>query len=52
MPQLKVDIIYELPIYKGELNAYKLDNLILQIEVYCRIKTCTEDSIKIKLASL
>ena len=33
VPQLKLDIKFELPIYNGELNAEKLDNWIFQIEV-------------------
>ena len=37
VPQLKLDIKFELPIYNGEINAEKLDNWIHQIEVYCRI---------------
>ena len=52
MPQLKIDIKFELPIYNGELNAEKLDNWIRQIEVYCKIQKFTEDNIKIQLASL
>ena len=47
MPQLKLDIKFELPIYNGELNAEKLDDWIHQIEVYCRIQKFTEDNIKI-----
>ena len=31
MPQLKLDIKFELPIYNGELNAEKLNNWIRQI---------------------
>ena len=52
MPHLKLDIKFELPMYKGELNAEKLDNWIRQIEVYCRIQKFTEDDIKIQVASL
>ena len=52
MPQLNLDIKFELPIYNGELNAEKLDNWIRQIEVYCRIQKFTNDSIKIQLDSL
>jgi hypothetical protein len=52
MPQLKLDIKFDLPVYNGELNAEKLDNWIRQIEVYCRIQKFTEDSTKIQLASL
>ena len=52
MPYLKIDIKLELPMYKGELNAKKLDNWIRQIEVYCRIQKFTEDVVKIQLASL
>ena len=52
MPELKLDIKFELPIYNGKLNAKKMDNWICQIEVYCMIQKFTEDSIKIQLASL
>ena len=52
MPQLKLYIKFELPMYNGELNAEKLDNWIRQIELYCRIQKFIEDNIKIKLASL
>ena len=52
MPQLKLYIKFELPMYNGELNAEKLDNSICQIEVYCRIQKFTEDNIKIQLDSL
>ena len=52
VPQLKLDIKFELPMYNGELNAEKLDNWIRKIEVYCRIQKFTEDDIKIQVASL
>ena len=52
MPQLKLDIKFELPMYNGEINAEKLDNWIRQIEVYCRIQKFTKDNINIQLASL
>ena len=39
VPQLKLDIKFELPMYNGELNAEKLDNWIRQIEFYCRIQS-------------
>ena len=52
MPQLKLDIKFELPIYNGELNAKKLDNWFHQIELYCRIQKFTEDRIKIQFPSL
>ena len=52
VPQLKLDIKFQLPMYNGELNAYKLDNWIHQIEVYCRIQNFIEDNIKIQLDSL
>ena len=52
MPQLKLDIKFELPMYNEELNVEKLDNWIHQIEVYFRIQNFTEDNIKIQLASL
>ena len=43
--QLKIDIKFELPIYKGELNAEKLDHWIHQIKFYCRIKKFPKYSI-------
>ena len=52
MPQLKIDIKFELPMYKGELNAEKLENWVCQIEVYCRIQKFTKDNIEIQLDSL
>ena len=52
VPQLKLDIKFELPMYNAELNVEKLDNWIRQIEVYCRIQNFIEDNIKIQLASL
>ena len=52
MPQLNLNIKFELHIYNGELNAQKLDNWIRQIEFYCKIQKFNEDRIKIKLASL
>ena len=52
VPQLKLDIKFELPMYNGEINAEKLDNWIRQIEVYCRIQNFIEDNIEIQLASL
>ena len=33
VPQLKIDIKFELPMYNGELNAEILDNWIHQIEI-------------------
>ena len=52
MPQLKLEIKFDLPVYNGELNVEKLDNWIRQIEVYCRIQKFTKDSTKFQLASL
>ena len=52
VPQLKLDIKFELPMYNGELNAEKLDNWIRQIEFYYRIQKFTKDNINIKLDSL
>ena len=33
-PLLKLDIKFELPMYNGEVNAEKLENWVLQLEVY------------------
>ena len=52
VPQLKLDIMFELPMYNGELKDEQLENWIHQIEVYCRIQNFTEDNIKIQLDSL
>ena len=52
MPQLELDIKFELPIYNGELNAGKIDNWIRKKEAYCRIQKFTKGSIRIQLASL
>ena len=35
-----------------EVNAEKLDNWILQLEVYCRIQKLQDDEATIQLASL
>lgn len=35
---LKLDVKFELPTYNGEVNAEKLNNLVHQIEFYCRIQ--------------
>ena len=52
MPQLKLDIKFELPMCNGELNAEKLDSWIRQIEFYYRIQKFTKDKINISLESL
>ena len=52
VPQLKLDIKLEFPMYNGEINVEKLDNWIHQIEFYCRIQKFTKDNIKTQLASL
>ena len=49
VPQVKIDIKFELPMYNGELNAEQKDNWISQIEVYCRIQKFIEDDIKIHI---
>ena len=43
---LKLDVKFELPMYNSEVTAKKLDNLIHQLEVYCRIQNLQEDGIK------
>ena len=52
MPQLNLDIKFELPIYNGELNVENLDNWIYQIEVYCSNQKLIKASIKVQLDSL
>ena len=38
--------------YKGEVNADKLDNWVHRIEFYCRIQRIKDDETKINLAYL
>ena len=52
IPFLKLDVKFELPIFNGEVNAEKLDNLIRQLEVYLRIQNLHDEDTKIQLASL
>jgi hypothetical protein len=41
-----------LSIYDGELNAERLDNVIKQIEVYCRVQKIMDDDAKLQLVTL
>ena len=52
MPLLKLDVKFELPIYDGEVNAGKLDNWVMQMEVYCSVQQIKDEATQIKLASL
>ena len=52
IPFLKLDVKFELSMFNGEFNAYKLDNWIMQFEVYLRVQNLHDDDIKIQLASL
>ena len=38
MPLLKLGVKFELPIYDGEVNAERLDNWIIHMEVYCNVQ--------------
>jgi hypothetical protein len=38
MPLLKLDVKFELPMYDGEVNAERLDNWVIQMEVYCSVQ--------------
>lgn len=49
---MKLYVKFELPIYDGEMNLEKLDNLIKQLEVYFRIPKIVDESAKIQLATL
>ena len=51
LPYLKLDIKFDLPTYNGEIDAKKLDDWIMQIEVYCKILKLADDSAKIQLAT-
>ena len=46
-PLLKLDIKFELPMYNGEVNAERLDNLVRQLEMYCRIQRIKDDETNI-----
>jgi hypothetical protein len=52
MPLLKLDVKFEIPIYDGEVNAEKLDNWIMQMEVYCSVQQIKDEATQIKLACL
>jgi hypothetical protein len=52
MPLLKIDVIFFLPMYDGEVNAEKIDNWVRQMEVYCNVKQTKYEATKIRLASL
>ena len=43
MPLLNLDVKFELPLYDGEINAEKLDNWIIQIEVYWKIQRIIDE---------
>ena len=49
---IKLDVNFDFPIYDGELNAEKIDNWIIQIDVYCRVQNIDSDRSKIHMASL
>jgi hypothetical protein len=51
-PLLKIDLKFSLPMFNGDDNLEKLDNWILQVEVYCRFQQIDEEEVKVKLASL
>ena len=51
-PLLKLDVKFELPMFNGEVNAYKINNWIRKLEVYLRIHNLQDDDTKIRLASL
>jgi hypothetical protein len=52
MPLLKLYVKFELPIYDGEFNAERLDNWVIQMEVYCSVQQIKDEATQIKLASL
>ena len=51
LPYLKLDIMFDLHTYNGELNTKKLDNWIRKFEVYCKIHKPVDDKAKIQLAT-
>jgi hypothetical protein len=52
MSLLKLDVKFELPMYDGEVNVERLDNWVIQVEVYCSVQQIKYESTQIKLASL
>ena len=46
-PLLKLYVNFDLPMYNGEPNADKLNNLIRQIESCCRVQQIYEDKVNI-----
>jgi hypothetical protein len=52
MPLLKLDVKFELPIYDGEVNAERVDNLVRQMEVYCNVQHIKDEATQINLTSL
>ena len=52
MPLLELDVKFELPMYDGEFNAERLDNWVIQMEVYCNVQQIKDEETQIKLASL
>jgi hypothetical protein len=38
MSLLKLDVKFQLPIYDSEVNAQRLDNWVIQMEVYCSVQ--------------
>jgi hypothetical protein len=52
MPLLKLDVKFELPMYDGEVNDERLDNWVIQMEVYFSVQQIKDEATQIKLASL
>jgi hypothetical protein len=48
----KLDVKFELPIYDGEVNAERIDNWVINMEVYCSVQQIKDEATQIKLASL
>jgi hypothetical protein len=51
IPLLKLDVKFVLPMYHGEVNAKKLDNWVIQMEVYCNVQQIKYEATKIGIVS-
>jgi hypothetical protein len=52
IPLLKLDVKFKLPMYDCEVNAERLDNWVIHMEVYCSVQQIKDEATQIKLASL
>jgi hypothetical protein len=46
-PLLKLDVKFNLSMFNAEANAYKINNWIIQIKVYCHVQKIEDEQVKI-----